>query len=178
MSLSELAAACLSAQMLHARKTGLMSSHYEIDADGAPVAGWDPSWWRSGGTLELEGRQYTVKANLWGSTYGMARPDGTAMARADHVGRKRWTVTSEGRTYDFQRASMWSREQVLLSGAQRAGSVRRTSMWRSDATADLPGLALPVQVFAFVVVLTMWDRADASAAGGAVAAGGAAAAAG
>ena len=162
--------------MLHARKTGLMSSHYEIEADGAHVAGWDPSWWRSGGTLELEGRQYTVKANLWASKYGMARLDGTAMAQADHVGRKRWTVTADGRTYEFQRASMWSREQVLLSGAQRVGSVRRTSMWRSDATADLPGLALPLQVFAFVVVLTMWDHADA--AGGAATAGGAVAASG
>ena len=33
--------------------------------------------------------------------------------------------------------------------------------------ADLPGLPLPVQVFALVVVLTMWTRqASAAAAGG------------
>jgi hypothetical protein len=37
------------------------------------------------------------------------------------------------------------------------GSVRRNSIWRSDAVADLPGLPLTVEVFVLAVVLAMWD---------------------
>jgi hypothetical protein len=41
-----------------------MRNRYEIDADGEHVASWDPSWWPSGGTLELAGQQYAVEANM------------------------------------------------------------------------------------------------------------------
>jgi hypothetical protein len=75
-------------------------------------------------------------------------------------------VEAAGRTYEFQRTSIWGQKQELHSAGQRLGSIERTSFWRSDATADLPGLPLPVQIFVFVVVLTMWDRASASAASG------------
>ncbi len=46
------------------------------------------------------------------------------------------------------------------------GYVRRTDFWRNEAEADLPGLPLPIQVFALVVVLTMWARAASVSAGG------------
>ena len=44
------------------------------------------------------------------------------------------------------------------------GFVKRTSIWTSDAMADLPGLPVPVQIFVLTVVLTKWD-AEAAAAG-------------
>jgi hypothetical protein len=96
----------------------------------------------------------------------MVDADGTPVASAERVGRKRWTVEAAGQTYHFQRASMWSDEQELLAGGVRVGSVRKTSFWRGDATAELPGLPLPVQVFVVGVVITMWN-AKAAAAGAA-----------
>jgi len=45
------------------------------------------------------------------------------------------------------------------------GSVRRTSFWRGDVAADLPGLPLPVQIFVVGVVITMWEQ-QAAASGG------------
>jgi hypothetical protein len=42
------------------------------------------------------------------------------------------------------------------------GSLRRTSTWRGDAVADLPGLPPLVALFALVVVLTSWDMASAA----------------
>ncbi len=42
--------------------------------------------------------------------------------------------------------------------------MRRTSAWRGDVAADLPGLPLPVQVFVLGVVITMWDAQAAAAA--------------
>jgi hypothetical protein len=152
--------------MLQATKTSVWSNKYSIAVDGREVAIWDGSFWKVGGSFQLEGREYRVSANMWGSKYGMVRDDGVPLAKADRVGRKRWTVESDGRTYEFQRASMWRQEQELRSGGERVGSVRRTSMWRSDATADLPGLPLPVQIFVLAVVLSMWDATNAAASGG------------
>jgi hypothetical protein len=43
------------------------------------------------------------------------------------------------------------------------GSVRRTSFWRREIVADLPGLPLPVQIFVLGVVITMWDAQAAAA---------------
>jgi hypothetical protein len=163
--------------MLQAKKVSMWRNRYRIIADGQPVATWDGSVWKVGGQLELAGRRYQVRGNMWGSKYGMATEDGVAVAAADRVGRKRWTVEADGRTYEFRRASMWRQEEELHSGGRRVGSVKRTSVWRGDAVAELPGLALPVQIFVLAVVLTMWDSqsaaASTAAAGGAAGAGGA-----
>jgi hypothetical protein len=149
--------------MLHARKPAFWRNRYEITADGQALATWDGSMWRNGGRFELDGRRYEVRGNMWGSRYGMAAEDGTPVAAADRVGRKRWKVEAAGRTYEFRRASMWRDEEDLLDGDRGVGWIRRTSVWRSDATANLPGLPLPVQVFVLVVVLTMWDGLSAVA---------------
>ncbi len=156
--------------MLEARKVSIWKDRYAISADGRQVAVWDGALWTTGGRFELDGRRYEVRGNLWGSRYGMAGPDGARVAVANRVGRKRWTVEAGGRTYDFQRASLWRGEQELRSEGRRLGSVKRTSVWRGDATADLPGLPLPVQIFVLAVVLTMWDSNSGGAAGAATAA--------
>lgn len=103
---------------------------------------------------------------MWGNKYGMVDADGTPVTSADRVGRKSWTVEAGGRTYEFHRASMWRQEEELHSEGRRVGSVKRSSIWRGDAVADLPGLPRPVEVFVLAVVLTMWDSAAAAAATG------------
>ena len=87
------------------------------------------------------------------------------LAVAGRVGRKRWTVEAEGRTFTFERASFWRNEQRLVDG-RPVGTVRRLGAFPSDAVTDLPGLPLPLQVFVFVftVVLSAWDAAAAAAA--------------
>jgi hypothetical protein len=151
--------------VLQATKSSLWRNRYVIDLDGRQVAVWDGSMWKVGGSFELEGQRYTVHANMWGSTYAMVRDDGTSVATARHVGRKRWTVEADGQTYEFQRASLWRADQELRSEGDQVGSVRRTSMWRTDAVADLPGLPLPVQIFVLAVVLTVWSESNAAAGG-------------
>ncbi|RYV51923.1 hypothetical protein [Pengzhenrongella frigida] len=149
--------------MIEARKASIWRNRYDIVVDGLRLATWDASLWKLGGELELDGRRYEVRANMWGSTYGMADQDGTRIASADRVGRKHWRVEADGRTYEFRRASMWRQEEELLADGRRMGSVKRTSMWRGDAVADLPGLPLSVQVFVLAVVLATWDAASAAA---------------
>lgn len=150
--------------MLHARKTSFWKGHYEITVDGHPITTWTGRTWTSGGTFTLDGHRFDVAANMWGRRYGMSSEDGKRLASADRVGRKRWTVEADGRSYQFTRGSFWSGDQVLLDGDREVGSVRRVSRWRGDAEADLPGLSLPVQVFALAVVLTMWEAQAAAAA--------------
>lgn len=155
--------------MLHAKKAGFWRGRYEITDDGRDLATWEPSFWRTGGTVELDGQRYEIRGNLRGSRFEMVTADGTAVAAADRVGRRSWTVDAGGRIFEFRRASIWRHEQLLLSDGRQIGSVARTSMWRGDATADLPGLPVPVQLFVLAVVLTMWaQQSSAAGAAGAV----------
>jgi hypothetical protein len=152
--------------MLTARKASVWRSRYQIDADGRAVATWDGSMWRSGGDFQLDGAGYRVRSNAWGTRYAMTAADGTPVASAERVGRKRWTVEAGGQVYRFQRASVWGNVQELHGDAGPVGSVRRTSTWRSDVSADLPGLPLPVQIFVVGVVITMWEAQSTVAAAG------------
>lgn len=150
--------------MLQARRVGFFRSDYEITVDGRLVTRWASRTWRTGGTFELDGARYEVGANFLGSRYVMADEHGKHIAAADRVGRKQWTVTAGDTVYEFSRDSAWRRDQALIRGGVVVGSVRRPSAWRSDAEADLPGLPLAVQLFVLVVVLTMWEAQDSSAA--------------
>ena len=150
--------------MLRAKKISVWRSRYEITADERIVATWEGSMWKTGGTFELDGRRYEIRGNVWGSRYGMVTDGGTAVASADRVGRRRWTVEAGGQVYTFERASIWRQDQVLHSEGRGIGRIRRTGMWRGDATADLPGIPLPVQLFMLAVVLTMWDQQAAAGA--------------
>ena len=152
--------------MLEARRKGFWKGDYELSVDGRPLTRWDAKTWRSGGSFTLDGRRYEVRANGWGTRYEMSDQIGMAVAEANRVGRKRWTVEAGGRTYTFERASFWRSEERLVADGRPVGTVKRVSAFRGDAVADLPGLPLPVQVFAFTVVLSAWDAAAAAAAGG------------
>ena len=149
--------------MLEAKRSSAWRRSYDIAADGRRLASWDRSLWNASGTLELDGRHYEVRPNMWGNKYGMVDENGRPIASADRVGRKNWTVEADGRTYEFHRASPWRHEEELHLDGRRVGSVKRNSIWSADVVADLPGLPLPVAVFVLVVVLTMWDRAADSA---------------
>jgi hypothetical protein len=127
--------------------------------EGRQLTTWDGSSWNVGGTFELDGQHYEVRANMWGSTYGMVNQYGARIASANHVGRKNWTVVSEGRTYEFRRASLWREEDELFTDGLCAGSVKRTHIWRGGAVADLPDLPPQVEVFVLAVALTQWDSA-------------------
>jgi hypothetical protein len=133
--------------MLEARRISLWRNRYEIIADGQPLAMWDGRVWRNGGTFNVAGRRYDVKSNVWGTRSEMTDEAGMIIATADRVGRKRWTVEANGRTYRFQRASWWRSEQLLVADGRPVGSVRRVSPWRRGAVADLSDLPLPLQVF-------------------------------
>ena len=150
--------------MLEARRASLWNRTYNITVDGVSVVTWKGSLWKSGGQFEVGGRRYRVTSNAFATRYQLVDETGMVAASAARVGRKNWTVEAEARTHHFRRASVWREEQELLVDGQRVGSVRRPSMWRTDAIADLPTLPLATQIFVLCVVLTMWDNNAAAAA--------------
>lgn len=149
--------------MLTARKPSVWRNRYDVALDGQPVTTFDGSFWKGGGTFTLDGREYEVRGSLWGNRSTMVDEMGGVLAAADRVGRKRWTVTSAGQTYEFHRASLWGNRQDLYSGDRAVGSVNRPSNWRSDVELDLPGVPAPVQIFVLAVVVAMWDAQAAAA---------------
>lgn len=148
--------------MLTLETTSFWGNRYTLAEDGNPVTTWDPSWWASGGSFELDGHTYTVRSNGWGSRYTMVDGQGAVVAEAERVGRKNWTVLAGGRTYAFRRPSFWSGEQHLVDGERVIGVIKRTSVWTSNLSADLPSLPLPVQVFVLGVEITLLNAAAAT----------------
>jgi hypothetical protein len=150
--------------MVKATRVSVWSKQYHVEVDGRRVTTWDGSWWRTGGTFTLDDRPYSVRGNAWGTEFTMADSTGIVVATAARLGRRSWTVTADGQTYQFRRPSYWRHEERLVVGDREVGTVRRTSMWRSDVEADLPGLSVPVQIFTVAVVLTRWNSEDSAAA--------------
>ncbi|MFG1605888.1 hypothetical protein [Actinoplanes sp. NPDC049265] len=149
---------------LTATRPSFWKNDYELAVDGRVVTRWNAKFWRAGGSFELDGRTYEVRTNAWATRYEMTdQPTGVLMATAERVGRKRWTITADGRTYAFQRGSVWRLEQLLILDGHPAGSIRRPYLRPGTAEADLPGLPPHVQIFAFLVVLSGWDQASAAA---------------
>ncbi|MEG3632816.1 hypothetical protein [Micromonospora palythoicola] len=149
---------------MQARRVSVWRSRYVVTDRGREIAVWDSSVWRSGGEFELDGRRFQVRSNAWGTSYTMVDDAGTLVASAERVGRKRWTVEAAGQTYHFRRKSIWGGEEELVLGDTRVGSVRKTSFWRGDIAIALPGLATPLQLFVFGVVVSMWDAQAAAGA--------------
>ncbi|GIF04987.1 hypothetical protein Asi03nite_25250 [Actinoplanes siamensis] len=138
---------------------------YEIESDGRPVAVWDPSWWRGGGSVGINGQHFEVRANGWGTKYRMLDAAGTEIALVERAGRKHWTVQAGDRAYEFRRPSIFSSRQEMLTGGVPTGWLRRTSPWSGSIEADLPGLPLPLQVFVVGVQIALWQAAQAASTG-------------
>jgi len=143
--------------VIEARKLRLWDGRYNLVEEGLCVATWEKSHWATGGRFALGGRSFTVRANLLGDEATLTQSGGRQIATAHGFIRKNWTIEADGTVYHFSRAAPWRREEKLHDGGRRLGSVRRTSAWRGDAAADLPGLQRVVEVFAIAMALTRWE---------------------
>lgn len=141
---------------MEALRVGVWGGRYDLVADGERVATWEKSGWQPGGTLELDGRRYVLRADLSERTCALVGSGGVRIASADRVGRKDWTIQAGGATYRFRRTTPWRMKETLLVDGQRVGYLRRRRAWRAHAVADLPGVPLDVEVFALAVVLMQW----------------------
>jgi hypothetical protein len=148
--------------MIEARRRSAWRNEYEITSEGRPPAVFTGSLWRGGGVLVVEGRRYEVRSSAWATSYSLVDDGGATVAAARRVGRRDWSIDAGGVVHAFRRSSMWSLEQEHVVHGVPMGTIRRTSMWRGDAVADLPRLPPLLALFAVTVVLTTWDVAAAA----------------
>lgn len=152
--------------MLTAQQSDFWGRTYVISLDGVELTQFNPKQWGAGGTFHLDGTPYELTSNMWGATYALTTTGDKVIATAEKVGRKHWTVESEGRVYQFERISMWRGDQALMASGQQVGTLRRAKGWKLGVAAELPTLPVPVRVFVVAVVLTMWRAQAAAAAAG------------
>jgi hypothetical protein len=154
--------------MLHARRQGAFRYSYAItegdsEDGGTPVTTVSQTR-RGNAEFELDSVLYQVRlSGIVRRQALLENPEGRPVAGADSIGKRRWTVTCDGRSYEFDRVGIFGNEQAHVVGGKRLGSVRRTGFWRTGAEADLPDLPRLVAVFTFAVALLAWQRDDASA---------------
>jgi hypothetical protein len=143
--------------VLRASRVGLLSNRYEISDGDTLLCTWKPSAFFGGGAFVLNGCDFEVTRGGWtGRRYRLLDDMHEVVALADGVGRFAWTLETGGVTHDFERTSFFREEHVLLADGEPRGWVRRTSAWFGEAEADLALLALPVQVFVLVSLLSVW----------------------
>ncbi|MGW1837700.1 hypothetical protein [Streptomyces sp. NPDC002067] len=157
--------------MLLAERAGSWPRRYEMSRDGQKLTTFTSGKGETKGSFRLGGTEYTVRAHAFSRTYELLAEAGTRVATAEHVGRRNWSVRASGQESAFRRASLSGRSQELLGAdGEPVGSIARTAGFKLGATADLPGLADELQVFATAVMLLRWQRQRNSAAAGAAAA--------
>jgi hypothetical protein len=145
---------------LKATRTGFLSNDCEITEDGRVLTRWDARTWRAGGTFELGGHSYEIKANLPATRYELTHhATGEEIAVATHMGRKHWKIESEGSVYQFERVFSWRPREHLVADGRPVGSISRAHLFHRDTVATLPGLPRHIQVFALLIVLSGWELA-------------------
>ncbi|MFE7115898.1 hypothetical protein ACFU99_10820 [Streptomyces sp. NPDC057654] len=150
--------------MLHAKRVHPPSQEYEFTEDGRALTTFPLGRGGTGTRFTLHGAGYLVRAHRFSGVHELLDADGTAIATTDRV-RRDWTMTCSGRVIAFRRTASADREHTMIGDdGEPAGTIRRTGHVRSEATADLPGLELELQVFALVVVLLRRRRKRTAAA--------------
>ncbi|WP_435131009.1 hypothetical protein [Actinacidiphila sp. bgisy144] len=144
------------------------SRDHEIVLDGVAVGHWRRRGRRSGGPLELAGETSEFHVARWGRSYELRAAEGVR-ASAHRAGRT-WEVVCDGAAYRLERVSRFRRPWRLVRQGRDLGTFTRIRPGRG-VTAELGSVPLPVQVFAGLVVLSLWQRQDAATAGAVAASG-------
>lgn len=139
--------------MLQAKRNHLLSQEYELTEDGRALTTFSLRKGRIGARFALGGVDYQVRTHRLSGVYELLDGDGAAVAATNRV-RRNWEMTCSGRAAPFRQTAAAGREYTMIGDSgEPAGTIRRVGRGHSEATADLPGLELVLQVFALVVVL-------------------------
>ncbi|WP_328315574.1 hypothetical protein [Streptomyces sp. NBC_00388] len=139
--------------MLHAKRIHLPSQEYELTEDGRALTTFSLHRGGVGAQFTLRGVDYIVRTHRFSGVYELLGAGGTVVATTGRV-RRSWNMTCSERVVSFRQTAAADREYTMMSDdGEPAGTIRRTGHVHSEATADLPGLELVLQVFALVVVL-------------------------
>ncbi len=158
--------------MLEARPVGILSQDFDIEADGQKIALLDVSGWKEAAAISIEGRPYKLyrEGRMSGAFVLESKTEGQVVARAikPSAFRSRFELELEARQYVLQRTSAFGRSFSVFQGEAVVGSIRPVGVFSRRTIIELsPDWSIPIQVFAFWLVLVIWNRDDSAAVAGA-----------
>ncbi|MEU6765634.1 hypothetical protein ABZ916_24340 [Streptomyces sp. NPDC046853] len=150
--------------MLEIKRERVFGRTYQILSVGKPVAQWSGHAWKSGGHVELAGRNFELRSSHWGRSFEMheGTSGGPIRAEARRSGR-RWNIIDAEGEYELMRPSAFRGKRQLVRDGSVVGEFR-PGRFGSGLTAEFTGVPLPVQVFAGLVVISLQQRQATAAA--------------
>lgn len=152
--------------MLEARPLGVFSRDFDIEAEGQSVALLDVSRWREAGAISIQGQPYRLYREGLMSGGFVLEKEGQIVARAIKPSpfSARFDLELNAHRCSLRRASIFGRSFSVFQDGVAVGSIHPASMFSRRTIIDLPtDWTVPVQVFAFWLVLVIWNRDSAAA---------------
>jgi hypothetical protein len=144
--------------MVQVKRTHLLGHQYEVTDDGQQLPELVLKRGRIEAEFSLDGTGYRVRRHRFSGVYELLAENDEVLASTDRVPRH-WTLHASGQDIRFRANSLGSREYSMLApDGSPTGTLRRDGMGGAGATADLPGLATELQLFALAAVLLTWRR--------------------
>ena len=147
--------------MLEAVATGMFNIKFLLRQQNQLLGEFDTSFLRAKGQLELEEGTYQLYREGWVSGDFLLELNGKVVARASKPSafQNRFEVELPNRRLVLRKPSSYNRRVIVLEGEKEIGSIyplgvftRRTGI---DLLDDWP---LPIRVFLFWIVFTIWKR--------------------
>jgi hypothetical protein len=121
-----------------------------------------------GAEIRVEGQTYSAyRESLLAGTFVLQLGERTlARARKASVFVRAFDIDLAGQPIELKAASVWRREFGLFENGEQVGRISPTGWFSWQAVLDLPpDIPLLAQLFLFWLVLVLWRRAAADAAG-------------
>jgi hypothetical protein len=149
--------------------TGWASWNVLIKSGGSPITELKISAWKSRGSFQLDGQDFTIEPTGFWLQNATLQRGGAVVARAEKPSlfRRQFLITSAGYRLEMESRSWTGREYALMVGHQEVGRVSREGMLGRKISLELP-VEVPevIQVFLTYLVLCQAKRETAAAAAG------------
>lgn len=151
--------------ILEAEPTGWASWNTLIKSDGGPVTELNISAWKSRGSFQLDGQDFTIEPRGFWLHNAVLQRGGTVVAKAEKPAlmRRHWVISSAGHRLELESRSWTGRDFVLRLGNQEVGRITRQGMTGRKISLTFPDNVPEIlQVFLTYIVLCQAKR-EASA---------------
>ena len=147
--------------MLEAIATGIFPLTFQLRRQNQLLGEFATSLWRGKGQLELEEGTYELYREGWFSGDFLLEHDGKVVARASKPSafQNRFEIELPNRRVVLRKPSSYNRRVIVLDGEREIGSIYPLGVVTRRTGIDLPDdWPLPIRVFLFWIVFTIWKR--------------------
>lgn len=149
--------------MLQAQRRGFFKRSYELTERGSRVTDLADIK-REGCAFTVGGHSYRISRER-SKRFRLDGPGGEA-AVAERDGGRRWRITSPAGSFELVKPSFWRSAWELHANGRPVGRIEHEGGFGRSSKADLPAeVPRELRVFAFYVVLMVWEREATAAAG-------------